>query len=89
MLNVSLNKLYNFIFQLLFWGFWVVVFLLSLSILCTSSSYVIFLHHFNFSQATVSVKISNFIICFCSFDLSHSLLEKDNFIEKLCTVLCY
>ena len=25
---------------------------------------------FTSSQATISVKISNFLICFCSFDLS-------------------
>ena len=41
----------------------------SLSILCTSSSYVIiFLSHF--SQAAISIKITNLLICFCSFDLS-------------------
>ena len=34
-------------------------------------------------QAAVASKISNLIICFCSFDLSCPILEKDNFIEKL------
>ena len=34
-----------------------------------------------------SFKINNFRICFCSFDLSCSLLKKDNFIEKIYIVL--
>ena len=45
-----------------------------------------------FSQATISIKISNFLICFCSFDLSCPILEKDNFnkSKKLsCLVLLY
>ena len=59
----------------------------SLSILRTSSSYVIIvLRHF--SQATISVKISNFLICYCSFYLSCPTLEKHNFIKKLYIVLC-
>ena len=53
--------------------------------------YVIFLrHHFflhHFSQATISFKISNFLICFCSFDLSCPILEKDNFIKRYYIVL--
>ena len=51
----------------------------SLCILHTSYSYVIILHHF--SQPSVSVKVS-VLVCFCSFDLSCSVLEKDNFIKK-------
>ena len=35
----------------------------------------------HFCQAAVSVKISNLLICFCSFDLSCPILEKDNFIK--------
>ena len=30
-----------------------------------------------FNQAAVSNKISNLLICFCSFDLSCPILEKD------------
>ena len=32
-------------------------------------------------KATEPIKISNSLICFCSFDLSCPILEKDNFIE--------
>ena len=35
----------------------------------------------------LSIKISYFRICFCTFDLSCSILEKDNFIEHLYIVL--
>ena len=40
-------------------------------------------------QATSSVKISNLHICFCSFDFSRPILEKDIFYRKLvyCIVL--
>ena len=31
-------------------------------------------------QATISVKISNLHICFCSFYFSTPILEKDNFL---------
>ena len=41
-----------------------------------------------FSQATISFKISNFLICFCCCDLSCPILEKDTFIENLYIVLC-
>ena len=34
-------------------------------------------------QAAVAIKISNLIICFCSFDLSCPILEKENFIKTL------
>ena len=39
------------------------------------------------SQAAVSFKISNFLTCICSFDLSCPILEKDNFIENVYIVL--
>ena len=39
------------------------------------------INKYNFCQATVSLKISNLLICFCSFDLSCPVLEKDNCIE--------
>ena len=39
------------------------------------------------SQAAISFKISNLLICFCSFDLSCPILGKDNFIENLYIVL--
>ena len=43
---------------------------------------------FNYSTSTIlSIKISYFRICFCTFDLSCSILEKDNFIENVCIVL--
>ena len=40
-----------------------------------------------FSQAAISNKISNLLICFSSFDLSCPILEKYNFIENLDLVL--
>ena len=42
----------------------------------TSSSYVIIFVGY-FSQATISIKISNLLICFCSFDLFCPILEKE------------
>ena len=39
------------------------------------------------SQASVTVKINNLLICFCSFDLFCPILEKDNFIENVYIVL--
>ena len=42
-----------------------------------------------FYQAAVAIKISNLLICFCRFDLSCPILEKDIFIENLYTVLSY
>ena len=58
----------------------------SLSVLRTSYYYVIiFLRHFY--QAIVAIKISNFLICFCSFELFCPILEKDNFIENVYLVL--
>ena len=39
-----------------------------------------FLRHF--CKAAVSVKISNLLICFCSFDLSCPILEKIQFYKK-------
>ena len=41
------------------------------------------------NQATVSVKIRNFLICYCNFDLSGHILEKENVIENLNVVLSY
>ena len=38
-------------------------------------------------QAAASVKISNLLICFCSFDLACPILEKDNFIENVYIVM--
>ena len=40
-----------------------------------------------FSQAAISVKISNLLICFCSFDLSSPIIEKGNFIVYFYNVL--
>ena len=48
------------------------------------TSFFLLLH---FCQVAISVKISNLLICFCSFDLSCPILEKDNFIENLDIVL--
>ena len=42
----------------------------------------------HFSQATVSIKLSNFLIYLCNFDLSCPILEKDCFIENLYTDSC-
>ena len=53
----------------------------SLSILRTTSYYVIILPHLY--QAAVVINMSNFLICFCSFDLSCPILEKDIFIENV------
>ena len=39
------------------------------------------------SWATVSVKISNILICFCSFDLSCPIFKKDIFYRKIYIVL--
>ena len=41
-------------------------------------------HHF--SQAA-SVKINNLLTCFCRFDLSYPILEKENFIEIVLLLL--
>ena len=51
--------------------------------------YVILLHHviLHFCQAAVSIKISKLLICFCSFDLSCPILEKNNFIKNVYIVL--
>ena len=32
---------------------------------------------------TTHIKISNLLICFCRFDFSCPILEKDNFIENM------
>ena len=41
----------------------------------------------DFSQTAVLIKISNLLICLCSFDLSCPILKKDDFKENLYTVL--
>ena len=41
----------------------------------------------HFSQATISMEIGNFLICFCSFDLFCPILKKDNFINFFYIVL--
>ena len=58
------------------------------------SSFLFFIFYFLFllfcyffSQAAVSVKISNLFISFCGFYLSCPILEKDNFIENTNIVL--
>ena len=51
----------------------------------SSYYFIIFLRHFY--QAVVAVKISNLFICFCSFELSYPILEKDTFIKYLYIVL--
>ena len=38
-------------------------------------------------KAAVAIKISNLLTCFCSFELSCPILEKDTLIENLCIVL--
>ena len=51
-------------------------------------AYIIFLCHFyHFYEAAIAVKISNLLICFCSFDLSCPILEKYSFIENVYIVL--
>ena len=45
----------------------------------------IFLFHFY----QVAINISNLLICLYSFELSCPILEKDNFIENLYSVLSY
>ena len=44
---------------------------------------------YNFSQAACSVKMTDLFICFCSFNLSCPILEKDNVIGNLYIVLSY
>ena len=58
-------------------------------------AYVLLLRHhvltlflsLNFFKSAVAIKLSNLLICFCSFDLFCPILEKDSFIEKLYIVL--
>ena len=40
-----------------------------------------------FSLGAVSIKINNIRICFCSIDLSCTIIEKDNFIVNLYILL--
>ena len=39
------------------------------------------------NKIAISIKISNLLICLCSFDLSCPIFEKDNFIEMFYIVL--
>ena len=44
----------------------------------------------HFYQAATAIKINNLRICFCSFDLSYPIVEKDNLIKTffiVCLVL--
>ena len=41
----------------------------------------------HYCQAAFSIKISKLLICFCIFDLSCPIHEKDTFIENLYIVL--
>ena len=41
------------------------------------------------TEMATLVKISNLLICFCSFDLSCPILEQNNFTEYLYIVLSY
>ena len=43
--------------------------------------YMLFIKRY-FYQAAVTIKISNLLICFCSFDLSCHIVKKDGFIEN-------
>ena len=59
----------------------------NISVLCTASYYVItFLY--NFCQATVSIKIINLRICFCSFDFFVLYLKKI-FLSKTFILYCH
>ena len=40
-----------------------------------------------FLRAAISIKIGVLLICFCSFEFSCSILEKDNFVYYLYIVL--
>ena len=40
-------------------------------------------------DAAISIKIDILHICFCSFDLCCPILEKDNFVGSVCSVLSY
>ena len=42
-----------------------------------------------FRQAVVSIEMRNLLICFCSYDLSCPVLEKDSFIDNLDILLSY
>ena len=50
-----------------------------------SSYVIIFLHHFY--QAAIVIKISNLLICFCSFDLSCPLLEFFFYLTFFCCIV--
>ena len=40
-------------------------------------------------NTAISVKISNFLICFCSFDFFCPIFEKENVTENVHIVLSY
>ena len=62
-------------------------FFFSLSILRTSSYYIIIFLH-NFCQAAASVKISNLLIGFCSFDLTCPIYLKKIVLLKTIILYC-
>ena len=41
------------------------------------------------SKQTRLIKMNNFLNCFCSFELSWPILERDNFIKNLYIILSY
>ena len=61
--------------------------MIKVGFVCVFSSIGQYIKKQFFTQAIVSVKISNFLICFCSFDLSWPILKKENFIDILYIVL--
>ena len=68
-----------------FWGVFFVVF-----VFVCLFVWVCFVFFFCFfCQAAVSNKISNLLICFCSFYYSCHIPEKDNFIEIWSFIVFY
>ena len=63
---------------------------LYLYLFCVHHLLVFLRHHFlcHFSQATVSVKISNFLNCFCSFDFCLVLYLKKTILSKRYILYC-
>ena len=43
--------------------------------------------HIFFVRLLFLIQISNLLICFCSFNLSYPLIEKDTFIENVYIIL--
>ena len=54
---------------------------------CVSKGNIYDIGHF--SQAAVSVKISNLLIYFCSFGLPCPILEKENVNRKFVYCICH